>query len=171
MATMTKNKKAVSLISGGLDSLLATKIIIDEGVDVTGLYFTTPFTRKSLETDTGSNVAVSIREQLGIEIRKVDIGLEYLEIVKNPKYGFGKGLNPCIDCKIFFLKRAWEIAKELDASFLVTGEVLGQRPMSQHRQALGIIDRKSGLEGKVLRPLSAQFLTQTEPELHPGRPF
>jgi tRNA-uridine 2-sulfurtransferase len=92
----------------------------------------------------------------------VNAGTEYLRVIRNPRYGYGKNLNPCVDCIIFMLKKAKKYAKQIGAKFLFTGEVLGQRPMSQHRGALNLIEREAGLEGKILRPLSAKLLPKTQ---------
>jgi tRNA U34 2-thiouridine synthase MnmA/TrmU len=92
------------------------------------------------------------------------VGEEYLRIVRKPQFGYGKNMNPCIDCRIFMLKKAKKYAEEIGASFIFTGEVLGQRPMSQHRKTLGIIEKEAGLKGKILRPLSAKLLPPTEVE-------
>ena len=153
-----KNIKAVALLSGGLDSILAIKILLDQNVEIIGLHFTPPF---SLPDESGKSVASEIAEKLGISFRMGKLDNEYLDIVKNPKHGHGTGMNPCIDCKIFMLKRAKEIADEESAELVVTGEVLNQRPMSQHRIALNIIEKDSGLKGRLLRPLSAKFLPET----------
>jgi tRNA U34 2-thiouridine synthase MnmA/TrmU len=106
-------------------------------------------------------VAEKVAAKLGIEFRVETMGKDYLEIVKRPKYGHGTGMNPCIDCKIYMLKRAKKIAENEGAEFVVTGEVLGQRPMSQHSIALKILERDSGLQGRLLRPLSAKYLPET----------
>jgi len=146
--------KAIALISGGLDSLLAAKLIAKQDIEVVGLRFKTPFYRKSR-----NNLS-----NLGIEIKEVDIGDEFLKLVAKPRYGYGANINPCIDCKILMLTKAKELMEQFSAKFVITGEVLGQRPMSQHRQALELIEEKSGLEGLLLRPLSGRLLPRTIPE-------
>lgn len=154
--------KAIGLLSGGLDSTLAVKLILNQGIEVTALNFITPFctcTRKGCKHE-----ASRIAEKFDIPIKVVAGGGEYIKMVKNPKYGYGKNMNPCIDCRIFMLKKAKEYMEEMGASFLFTGEVLGQRPMSQRREAMTIIEKEAGLEGLILRPLSAQFLEPTIPE-------
>jgi tRNA-uridine 2-sulfurtransferase len=155
---MNKKIKAIALLSGGLDSILAIKVLIDQGVDITGLHFVPPF---SILEEGSRNIASEIADKLGIEFRIGKLGNEYLEIVKNPKHGHGTGMNPCIDCKIYMLKHAKKIADEEGAELVVTGEVLNQRPMSQHRIALNVIEKDSGLKGRLLRPLSAKFLPET----------
>ncbi len=149
--------KAIALISGGLDSILATKLIQSQGIEVTGLNFVTPFGKRDQKT----NPAIF---HLGIEIKTIDISKELLEIIKSPRYGFGSNLNPCIDCKILMLQKAKELRPKLDANFIITGEVLGQRPMSQNKQTLELIEKRSDLEGLLLRPLSAKLLKETIPE-------
>ena len=146
--------KAIALISGGLDSLLAAKLIAQEGVEVIGLKFKIPFYLNTVKT----------LVNLGTEISEVDIGQEFLQLVLKPRYGYGANINPCIDCKILMFTKAKEFMEQLSAKFIITGEVLGQRPMSQHRQALELIEKKSGLEGLLLRPLSARLLPETIPE-------
>ncbi len=150
--------KALSLLSGGLDSILATKLVLDQGIEVTALTFILPFAAEKMD------YARETAERLGIPQINVEAGAEYLEIIRNPKYGYGSGMNPCIDCRIYMLTTAKRIADELGASFIVTGDVLGERPMSQHRKALALEEREAGLEGLILRPLSAQLLPETIPE-------
>ena len=149
--------KAISLLSGGLDSILATRLILDQGIDVIAVNFQTPFT----DTTAQSKKAV---DKLGISLKIFNTGEEYFKIVKNPKHGYGSNINPCLDCHIYMIKKAGEYMKEARASFLITGEVLGERPMSQRRDALETIDRDSGLKGLILRPLSAKLLESTAPE-------
>ncbi|MCM8818788.1 MAG: hypothetical protein NC915_04865 [Candidatus Omnitrophica bacterium] len=160
---MGSNIKAIVLLSGGLDSSLATKIIVEQGIELMALNFFTPFCRCSRKKGCHS-VVKYFAEKLGIPIRRIFLGEEYLKIIKNPKYGYGKNLNPCIDCRILMLKKAKEIMEKEGFSFIVTGEVLNQRPKSQTLNALKIIERETGLEGLILRPLSANFLSQTIPE-------
>ena len=105
-----------------------------------------------------------VAEELQIPIKVMNKGIEYLEIVRKPKHGYGSGMNPCIDCRIFLLRKAKEYLAESGADFVITGEVLGQRPMSQRRDAMRLIERESGLEGLLLRPLSAKHFTPTIPE-------
>lgn len=143
--------KALALISGGLDSILAAKAIKDTGIDVVGVYFKTPFClRKKKNNTTSTELANALSQNSGIELKIVELKDEFLEIVRHPKHGYGKNINPCIDCKILMLKKAKEIMESLGASFLITGEVLGQRPMSQHHPALDMILREAGVEGILL---------------------
>ncbi|MCM8767739.1 MAG: hypothetical protein NC921_03025 [Candidatus Omnitrophica bacterium] len=160
---MGNKVKAIVLLSGGLDSSLATKIILEQGIELIALNFFTPFCRCNRKKGCRS-IAKSFAEKLGIPIRRIFLGEEYLKIIKNPKYGYGKNLNPCIDCRILMLKKAKEIMEKESFSFIVTGEVLNQRPKSQTLQALKIIEKETGLEGLIVRPLSANFLPETIPE-------
>jgi tRNA U34 2-thiouridine synthase MnmA/TrmU len=155
--------KAIALISGGLDSILAARLIKEQGITIFPLNFYLPF--YNLQKDNSSKTIASfVRRTLGQDLNTVDISRQFLKILENPKYGYGSNMNPCIDCKILMLSEAKELLKELGAEFIVTGEVVGQRPMSQHKQALELIERRSGLKGILLRPLSAKHLPQTLPE-------
>jgi len=155
--------KAISLISGGLDSTLAAKLILDQGIEVIGVNFISPFCLCDGRNGCKKK-SIEVVEELGIKLKILPIHNEYLEMVKNPKYGYGKNLNPCIDCRILMLKKAKEFMENINASFIITGEVLGQRPMSQNRKAIQIIEKESGLEGLIVRPLSAKFLPPSIPE-------
>lgn len=152
--------RGLVLLSGGLDSTLAAKLIQEQGIEVVAINFKSPFCL----CGKGGCGAAGMAKQLGIPLKTVAIGEEYLEVIRNPKHGYGKNMNPCIDCRIFMIKKAKEMLKEFRASFLFTGEVLGERPMSQHRKALEIIEKETGLEGRILRPLSAKFFPETEAE-------
>ena len=153
------NKKAIALLSGGLDSILAAKVMSEQGVEVEGIHFVTSFG--------GSNSAVNRSEleraadKIGIKLTVKDISKEFLEVVQKPRHGYGRGANPCIDCKIFMLKKAKEYMQQTGAAFVVTGEVVGQRPMSQMKDTLNIIEKEAGLKGLLLRPLSAKLLNPT----------
>jgi tRNA-specific 2-thiouridylase len=155
--------KAVALISGGLDSVLAAKVIIGQGFDVIGLYFTSAFC-KSYGNEHETHAA-RVSKAVGIDLRVIDMGPEYIDLVRNPVHGYGKNANPCIDCKIFMLKKAKAVMQEVKAPFVITGEVLGQRPMSQRRDTLHVIERDAEMRGEVLRPLSATLLPPTKAEL------
>jgi hypothetical protein len=151
----------LGLVSGGLDSLIACLLLKLQGIEVVGLNFKSPFClcdKVLSHSDCGLNL---FHEKLGIKVYTLPKGDEYLEIIRNPKYGYGKNLNPCIDCRIFILKKAKEFMKQMGADFIFTGEVLNQRPKSQHMRALMIVEKESGLEGKLLRPLSALQLKPT----------
>jgi hypothetical protein len=157
------NKKVVALISGGLDSVLAAKIVMEQGFDVVGLYCTSPFSKSyGREHETH---AARVSKAIGIELRVSDMGQDYIELVRTPAHGYGKNVNPCIDCKIFMLKKAKTVMEELKSPFVVTGEVLGQRPMSQRRDTFPVIERDAEMRGMVLRPLSAKLLPPTQGEL------
>ncbi len=154
--------KGIVLFSGGLDSLLTVKVLQQQDVELVGIFFVLPF--YSPFTDFRTLSAVHAAEELGLELRLHYCDREYLDIIKNPAYGYGKGINPCIDCRIYFLKKAAELMNELEADFVATGEVVGQRPMSQMKNTLRLIEKQSGLNGRILRPLSAKILEPTIPE-------
>lgn len=152
-----KKIKAVCLFSGGLDSILAVKLIQNQGVEVFAIHFVSPFfgDKKGCQEKA---------KDLGVSLKIVDLGKELLKILRRPKHGFGKGANPCIDCHTLMLKEAKKYAKEIGAQFLVSGEVLGERPFSQNKNALTVIEREAGVSGILLRPLSAKLLPKTKPE-------
>ena len=164
---MRSNKnpvKAVGLLSGGLDSTLATKLMLESGVDVYAINFTSPFCTCTPK-GAGCPAAVTATRQLGgIPLKQVALRDEYLEMVQSPKHGYGSGMNPCIDCRILKIRKAGEYMEQIGASFIFTGEVLGQRPMSQQRHQMALIERESGLNGYIVRPLSATHLDETVPE-------
>jgi tRNA U34 2-thiouridine synthase MnmA/TrmU len=157
-------RKTIALLSGGLDSTLAVKMMLDMGIEVEALNFTSPFCTCTSKNSGCKSEAVRVAREFDIPIRVVHKGLDYLEIVRNPVHGYGKGVNPCVDCRIYLLRKAKEYMLECGADFIITGEVLGQRPMSQRRDTLRVIERESGLEGLLLRPLSAQHFDPTIPE-------
>ena len=157
-------RKAIALLSGGLDSTLAVKMMLDLGIEVEALNFTSPFCTCTGKNSGCKSEAVRVAQEFNIPIKVINKGLDYLEIVRNPVHGYGKGVNPCVDCRIYLLKKAKEYMHESGADFVFTGEVLGQRPMSQRRDTLRVIERESGLEGLLLRPLSARHFEPTIPE-------
>ncbi len=159
---MTKIR-ALALFSGGLDSILAARVIAAQGIEVLAVKFVTPFFNYEILADI-PRYTREVREKYGIDVRVEDISSSYLDLLHQPRHGFGKNFNPCIDCKIFMLNRAREMMVEIGASFLVTGEVLGQRPMSQRLDTLHVISRDSGSRSFLLRPLSAKLLPETDPE-------
>jgi len=169
---MKKQIKAVSLISGGLDSMLATKAIMEQGIHVEGINFFTGFCveghthaiRKKDKARPKRNNSLWVAEQLGIKLHIVDIVEEYKDVVINPAHGYGANLNPCLDCKIFMVHKALEWIEKNEFDFIITGEVVGQRPMSQRKATMPIIAKQSGAEDRLLRPLSAQNLPPTLPE-------
>ncbi|MDD4901476.1 MAG: tRNA 4-thiouridine(8) synthase ThiI [Patescibacteria group bacterium] len=167
--------KALVLLSGGLDSMLAARVLMEQGVKVTGLSF------KSYFFNTAK--AKVAAEQLGIELIEADFSAEHLAMVKSPKHGYGKNMNPCIDCHALMLKRAAEhltpnpllarrggkpplrpLLSGGQYDFVATGEVLGQRPMSQNQQAIEMVEEISGIKGRLIRPLSAKLLAESEAE-------
>ncbi len=152
-----KKIKALGLLSGGLDSILAVKVIQQQDIEVTGISFETPFF--------GPERARMAADKIGIPLIVFDITEVHLQMLKNPRYGYGKNMNPCIDCHALMLNCAGERMQELGADFLFTGEVLGQRPMSQNRNSLHIVAKNSGFEQYILRPLSARLLPETLPEM------
>lgn len=158
-----KKKKVVALLSGGLDSQLAVRIMQKQGFDVSAVAIKTPF----CDFDCGRGCGFEIRERaddLNVDLKTVYLGDEYIEMLKRPKHGVGAGFNPCIDCRSMMFKAAKKHMDEIGAEFIISGEVVGQRPMSQHRPALKTIEKESGLEGKIVRPLSAGLLPPTDPE-------
>jgi len=150
-------QKAVILFSGGLDSALAAKLTEDI-FDLSGVVFSTPFSRVKQE-------AFALAEKLSLKLRHIVFGEEYFELILNPKFGTGKGINPCLDCHIMMLKKAKEYADETGAEFIITGEVLSQRMMSQKSGDLLKAEKESALEGKIIRPLSGALLPPTEAEI------
>jgi len=146
--------KALGLFSGGLDSILAAKLIQEQGIKVELVNFYTPFfPLKNAE---------KISKEL--KLKQIDVTKNYLKMLRKPKHGYGSEMNPCIDCKIFMLRKAKKYAKKINAKFIFTGEVLGERPMSQNKNSLNLIEKEAGLKGKLLRPLSAKLLPITEAE-------
>ncbi|WP_018125983.1 DUF814 domain-containing protein [Desulfovibrio oxyclinae] len=152
---MTKRYDGLALLSGGLDSLLAIKVLQDQGLDILGLHFTTPFFGKPWLQDEWLS-------EYGIESINIDISKDYVRMmVDGPAHGFGKWLNPCVDCKIIMLRKAAALLDEHGAKFLVSGEVIGQRPMSQRRDALSTILNEAGVQDRLLRPLCAKSMKET----------
>ncbi len=155
--------KAVSLFSGGLDSILAARLIADQGIDVEALYFKTVFWGK-YDDKLNRSLLENTASQAKAELTIIEADKAYFDVVKNPAHGYGKNLNPCIDCRIFILKTAKEYMLKRGASFLITGEVLGQRPMSQHRHVLNKIENASETPDIIVRPLSARLFKPSIPE-------
>ena len=156
--------KAISLFSGGLDSICATRVVMQQDIEVVAVKFVSPFFGYDILEDPEA-YRTETREKFGIDVSVVDISEDYLQMLRSPAHGFGKYFNPCIDCKIFMLERAKTMLKEVGASFLITGEVLGQRPMSQRRDTLNVIERDSDTRSQLLRPLSAKLMNETEAEI------
>lgn len=158
-------KRAISLLSGGLDSVLATKIMLEEGFEIVAVHFVSPFHNCSRKEQACADQAVRSAKELGVELIVMEKELDYVKVVENPKFGYGKNMNPCLDCRIYMLRRAKEIMVERGASFIVTGEVVGQRPMSQTKERMRLIEKESHLEGLIVRPLSGRLLPPTIPEI------
>jgi tRNA-specific 2-thiouridylase len=156
--------KALVLLSGGLDSTLALTMMKEMGVEVVAVSFKTPFCNFDCGNGACGGRIGDTTVKYGVEWKPVTLGGEYIEMVRKPRHGYGSAVNPCIDCRVMMYSRAREMMKELGADFVVTGEVVGQRPMSQNRQALDVIERESGLQGLILRPLCAQLMEPTVPE-------
>lgn len=151
-----RKTRALVLLSGGLDSILAVKLLMEQGIKVEGLSFKSCFF--------GTEKAKIAADKLGIKLRTLDFSKEHLKMLKNPEYGYGRNMNPCVDCHLLMLRFAKNIMRKENFDFVATGEVLGQRPMSQNRKALEIIEKESSLSGELLRPLSARLLKPTEIE-------
>jgi len=169
---MNSQRKAAALISGGLDSMLAARVVLEQGIHVEGINFFTGFCveghthaiRKRERGRPKRNNALWTAEQLGIKLHIVDIIEEYKEVLLNPKHGYGANLNPCLDCKIFMVKKAVEWIRNHEFDFIITGEVIGQRPMSQRKDTMPVVAHESGAEDLLLRPLCAKNLPMTKPE-------
>lgn len=151
-----RKKKALVLFSGGLDSILTIKILLEQGITVMGVAFKSYFF--------GVEKAQESAKKLGVSLETIDISEEHLEVVESPKYGRGSGMNPCVDCHLLMLKTAKEIMRKEEFDFAATGDVLGQRPMSQNKRALEFLTKASSLNGYLLRPLCAKLLRETIPE-------
>jgi tRNA U34 2-thiouridine synthase MnmA/TrmU len=172
---MAKQHKAVALISGGLDSMLAVRVMQEQGIEVEGINFFTGFCveghthaiRNQDKNKPKRNNALWVAEQLGIKLHIVDVIEEYKDVLLNPKHGYGANMNPCLDCKIFMVGKAVEWVREHHKDgfdFIITGEVIGQRPMSQRSDTMPLVSEESGAEDLLLRPLCAKNLPETKPE-------
>lgn len=150
--------KALVLFSGGLDSILAIKLLQEQGINVIAYHFTSPVLTENLV-----NIKKTANE-LKVKLIIEEAGSDYFKMLRKPKHGYGSAINPCIDCRIFILKKAKKVAKKISAKFIATGEVLGERPMTQVKQSLDLIEKESSLKNKLLRPLSARLLPETEAE-------
>ncbi len=160
---MSERRKAIGLLSGGLDSRLAVKMLQEQDIEIIALNFVTPFCNCTAKSSCKAE-ARKASEEFGIELKVIPLYEEFMVAVKHPKYGYGSGMNPCLDCRILMFNMAREHMHKLGASFVVTGEVLGERPMSQRLDAIRIIERDSGLAGLIVRPLSAQLFEPSIPE-------
>ncbi len=150
--------RAVGLISGGLDSALAAQLLVRQGVEVHGVYCAMPWGCGSRER------AQKVCAQIGIPLQIVELGEDYIEMLQNPRYGYGRAFNPCVDCHIYMIRRAAEYMNSLEARFVFTGEILGQRPMSQRKECLRWVEKGTDLDGLLLRPLCARLLPETRVE-------
>ncbi len=157
-------RKAIALFSGGLDSTLAVLAMLKQNIDVLAITFLTDFGCDVGDTSSCSKDAAPTAAQFGFDLKLCHLGQKFVEIVKKPRHGHGRNMNPCIDCRILMLREAGALMEMTGAEFVVTGEVLGQRPMSQQRDTLNLIEKESGLTGRIVRPLSAQLLPVTLPE-------
>lgn len=155
---------AVALFSGGLDSILSCRLIQEQGIRVRAVRFVTPFFGYDL-LQNQEEYAKAVTEKYGIEVLVRDVSVSYFRILAHPRHGYGRNFNPCVDCKVLLVSEARRLMDELGASFVITGEVLGQRPMSQRRDTLRIVERESGCQGILLRPLCARCLPPTKAEL------
>ncbi|HDZ01538.1 MAG TPA: DUF814 domain-containing protein [Nitrospirae bacterium] len=156
--------KAVALYSGGLDSTLAILVMLKQGIDVTAITFLNHFGCDISDKSSCSKDPFAASIKFGFQVKLAHLSGKFLEIVKNPRYGHGKNMNPCVDCRILMLKEAKELMNLLGADFLITGEVLGQRPMSQRKDCFPMIDKAAEVKGLVVRPLSGKLLPVTVPE-------
>jgi tRNA-specific 2-thiouridylase len=162
-----KQIKAVGMLSGGLDSTLAVRIMLEQNIQVTALHFRTGFSYPRRDRKTGERLpsdAERAAEMLGVPLEIIEVPEDYIPVVLRPRFGYGSGMNPCVDCRIFLLRQARAWMEEHGHHFVFTGEVSGQRPKSQMRPTLRTVERESGLEGTLLRPLSAKLLDPTIPE-------
>ena len=172
LAHVPVQRRAVALVSGGLDSMLAAKVILEQGIHVEGINFYTGFCveghthaiRREHQLKPKRNNALWVAEQLGIKLHIVDVIEEYKDVVINPKHGYGSNLNPCLDCKGFMVRKAREWMEANGFDFIITGEVIGQRPMSQRKDTMPVVARESGAFDRLLRPLCARLLPETLPE-------
>ncbi len=153
---MKKNIKALLLFSGGLDSMLVAEILKRQGINVTGLLLTSCFFDSQLPR--------KMAKEIGLKLKVIDMSEEQLALVKSPKHGRGQGMNPCLDCRILMLRKAREVMSQNKFDFVATGEVLGERPMTQRKNAMKLVEKESALQSLLLRPLSAQLIQITIPE-------
>ena len=157
-------RKAIALFSGGLDSTLAILLVQKQNIDVLAITFLTDFGCDIGDSSSCSKNPAPAADKFGFDLKLCHLGQKFVEIVKKPRHGYGRNMNPCIDCRILMLREAGTVMEMVGADFVITGEVLGQRPMSQQRNALSLIERESGLKGRIVRPLSAQLMPITIPE-------
>lgn len=161
----TKRGHAIALFSGGLDSSLAILLMLRQNIEVTALTFMTHFGCDLGDRSSCGSNPYPAGEKFGFNVKLMHLGRKFVDIVENPKYGRGKNMNVCTDCRILMLNEAKEFMEMVNADFIITGEVLGQRPMSQVKDKLLLVAKVTGLNGKLVRPMSAKLLEPTEPEL------
>lgn len=155
--------RALALLSGGLDSTLAIRVLQEQDIEITALNFVSVFCTCTPAGSSCSAARTAVR-QLGVELKAFDTSRDFIRLVKDPKHGYGSEMNPCIDCRILMFRKAHDYMRQSGARFLVTGELLGQRPMSQRRETMKLIEREAGVEGMVVRPLCAQHMEPSIPE-------
>lgn len=155
--------KGIVLFSGGLDSLLAARVLMDQDLEIIGFHCILPFVAPDMRPEELD--PVKLAEQIHLPIVTFRCGKEYIDIIRTPPHGYGKHANPCIDCHIYFIKKAVDYMREIHADFVATGEVVGQRPMSQMKHTMNHIEKVTDLKGKLVRPLSAKLLKPTQPEI------
>jgi len=161
---ITRKVHAISLFSGGLDSCLSVLLMLQQNIDVTALTFMTHFGCDLQDRSSCSHNPYPAAEKFGFSVKLMHLGDKFVDIVREPKYGYGKNMNPCVDCRILMLREAKEYMEAVGADFIITGEVVGQRPFSQKLDKLKLTMREAGLKGRLLRPLSAKLLEPTIPE-------
>lgn len=162
---MIQKGHAIALFSGGLDSALAILLVLRQNIKVTALTFMTHFGCDITDKSSCSSDPYPMSEKFGFTVKMVHLGHQFIDIVKNPKFGHGKNMNPCIDCRILMLREAAKLMEIIKADFIITGEVLGQRPLSQRRPQMNLVLNETGLKGKLVRPLSAKLLAPSDPEI------
>ena len=164
MTEQPKRGHAIALFSGGLDSALAILLVLRQNIEVTAITFMTHFGCDLGDRSSCGSNPYPAAEKYGFNVKLMHLGQKFIDIVENPRFGYGKNMNPCTDCRILMLSEAKNLMEMLNADFIVTGEVMGQRPMSQLKNKLFLTEKETGLKGKLVRPLSAKLLPPTEPE-------
>lgn len=162
----TKKGHCIALFSGGLDSALAVLLMLRQDIEVTALTFMTHFGCDLGDRSSCGSNPYPAAEKYGFNVKLMHLGQKFVDIIENPKYGYGKNMNPCTDCRILMLEEAKHLMEMVNADFIITGEVMGQRPMSQVKHKLNLVENVTGLKGKLLRPLSAKLLKPTDAELN-----
>jgi tRNA-uridine 2-sulfurtransferase len=159
-----EHAKAIALYSGGLDSTLAILQMMKYGVEIEAITFLTHFGCDATDSSSCGSDPYPAAQKFGFKVKLAHLGQRFVEIVRNPRFGHGKNMNPCIDCRLVMIDEARHYMEMVGADFIITGEVLGQRPMSQRRFAMDLVTRECGLAGKLVRPLSGRLLPPTIPE-------